>query len=184
MTIWFCSDHHLFHQGVLNFKRKDGTPLRSFSSVEEMNETILQRHNELVHPSDHVYFMGDVTFRTGREFDDLFNKFNGRKRLVVGNHDAVKNITNHFQKISCWRVFNQSKDEISFTVSHVPIHPGSVKGSFNVHGHTHDNDVTDESGIPDLRYVNLSMEKTDYRPISYDQLQQEMRERLTRQQEN
>lgn len=191
MTIWLASDHHLFHENMMRFEREPGVPLRHFKDAAEMNEVILENHNAVVSTSDHVYFMGDVTFKYGKEFDTLFNAFKGKKRLIVGNHDTVKNMANHFQKISCWRYFNE-KDVpgfIPFTATHVPIHPGSCKGLFNAHGHTHWNLVTKTEVLegfrpqvtltePNLFYLNLCMERTDYKPVSLAQVQSMLRERV------
>ena len=49
---WVCSDHHFFHENILKFCSKQ----RPFNSVEEMNEVIIERHNSLVKPNDHVFF--------------------------------------------------------------------------------------------------------------------------------
>ena len=47
--IWLCSDWHFWHN------REFIWGPRRFNSIEEMNETIVDRHNSLVLPEDDVY---------------------------------------------------------------------------------------------------------------------------------
>lgn len=161
-NIWVSSDWHLFHSNILTFKDNKGNLIRpEFSNVKEMNECILDNHNELVKPNDILYCLGDVTFNYGEVFVNLISKFNGRKRLIVGNHDDIKKLVKLqiFQKISMWRMFT----EYSCILTHVPLHPSSlIKGDIkliNYHGHIHQNDS------PEGNYFNVSLEKTKYKPI-------------------
>ena len=59
-----------------------------FKSAQEMNELIIQRWNETISVSDHVYHLGDVAMNPG--FLSLIPALNGHKRLVRGNHDIFK----------------------------------------------------------------------------------------------
>lgn len=163
--IWVCSDHHFGHKNILNFKRKDGSPLRSFKDVDEMNRTMVDRHNEVVKPEDHVYFLGDVAITKWSL--DWVSKMNGHKRLVRGNHDIFKTKLYWqvgFDEIYGVRVF--PKHGLIF--SHIPLHPSSIseRGWTNVHGHTHYNVIIDQNtGLPDTRYKCVCVEQTDYYPI-------------------
>ena len=180
--IWFSSDPHRGHANILNFTDEAGIKIRGsrFTSIAEHDECILQRHNEWVKPGDIWYCVGDLTFKNNEEHASWFSKLNGKKRLIVGNHDPIKEIAPHFEKVLAWRVFNNAGD-VPFTVSHFPLHPLSFKGKFNVHGHTHQHLVKIEGTVaelPDPRYINICMEHTDYYPVSYDELQDRMKRRL------
>jgi calcineurin-like phosphoesterase family protein len=50
---------------------------------ENYEEMIIQFHNELVRPEDIVLFLGDFSFKSPQPA----SKLNGRKILIVGNHD-------------------------------------------------------------------------------------------------
>lgn len=171
-NIFFVSDTHYGHQNMLKFKQADGTPLRVFNDVEHMNETMVENHNSVVKPDDIVYHCGDVFFGEGWKY---LPRLNGRKRLILGNHDNAKSqyIQNNFQKILMWRMF----PEFGIVVTHVPIHTGSfeMKSLVNVHGHTHRNWVTttNEQGetVNDKRYFNVCVENHNYTPIHLDELQ-------------
>ena len=51
--IWLCSDWHFCHDRGFVYEP------RGFNSIEEMNETIVNKHNSIVLPEDDVYILGD-----------------------------------------------------------------------------------------------------------------------------
>jgi calcineurin-like phosphoesterase family protein len=168
---WVISDTHFNHKNILNFTDENGNPVRSFSSVEEMNETMIERWNECVKPGDKIYHLGDVFFGHIDWIVNNWHRLNGKKRLIVGNHDDIPNIVKRgmFEKVDMWKVFGEHN--LLFThvpVSHQTIFHERVKNGkkplMNVHGHIHNN------ASPAGRYVNVSVEATDYRPIHIDEL--------------
>ena len=56
MSTFFTSDHHFGHAKIIEYCK------RPFSSVEEMNQVMIDRWNEVVGPDDHVYHLGDFAF--------------------------------------------------------------------------------------------------------------------------
>ena len=169
--IWVAADHHMGHANILNFKREDGSLIRGavFKNTHEHDEVIIARHNEVVKPEDHVYFLGD--FAINKKCIPLATRMIGHKRLVRGNHDQAKTrvyIENGFEEIYGVRVFtaNDQQGKTGFVLSHVPIHPNSVpRWGRNVHGHLHQNIVLDQNGHPDPRYICVSLEHTNYYPV-------------------
>lgn len=146
--------------------------MRPFDNLEQMHDCMLTKHNERVKTGDIWYNLGDVTFYYGDEFASLFAKFNGRKRLIPGNHDMIKKLVPYFQKVQMWRVFKE-EGMIPFTATHVPIDEESIKGEFNVHGHTHWNLHRNPRN-----YLNVCVERTDYAPRSFEDIQAEMKQRI------
>ena len=174
MTLWIVSDTHFDHANMLNFKREDGSPLRSFDSVEDMNETIIAKWNERVRPSDHIYHLGDVTMARGKattHIDTIMSRLNGHKRICLGNHDQLHSAWyfKTFEKVKAYNVL----DGILF--SHVPIHTESL-GRFraNVHGHLHARRVEASPHHPDARYINACVELNGYAPISLEELKDKL----------
>lgn len=163
--IWVCSDHHFGHKNILNFKRTDGTPLRVFENVDHMNRTMVERHNEVVNPEDHVYFLGDVAIN--KYALQWVRNMNGHKRLVRGNHDIFKTkdyLSVGFDEIYGVRVW--PKHNLIF--SHIPLHPASLSSRdwVNVHGHLHANVVMEDNWkLPDRRYRCVCVEQTNYYPV-------------------
>ena len=156
---WIAADHHFGQANILTFKRDDGTPLRPFQSIEEHDETLIANHNRVVDPGDRVYLLGDVCIH--RRFLPVLSRLNGRLVLVKGNHDIFKigDYLKYFDDIRAY-IVQKDKDGHKVILSHVPIHPDCI-GRFgtNIHGHLHYN------SIDDPRYVCVSLEHTDYKPI-------------------
>lgn len=150
--IFVFSDPHFGHDSTWKkFKREDGSPLRPFTSTEEMNETMIRNWNNVVTPEDHVYVLGDVVMR--EEFLlPVCSRLMGKKRLVRGNHDLCKTkkyIEAGFKEIYGIRIFRE--DDTSgmpnCALTHVPIHPDCMgRWGINVHGHLHANVVTKKTG--------------------------------------
>src|SRR5437867_13222621 len=88
--IFFISDHHFSHANILTFHTSYNTAMRNFSSVEEMDEHMIEQWNAVVKPTDHIYHLGDFAFKRSGGFHDVCLRLNGHKRLVLGNHDKFK----------------------------------------------------------------------------------------------
>jgi calcineurin-like phosphoesterase family protein len=186
------SDTHFGHTNSWEkFKLADGSPLRPFTSNEEMDETMIERWNAKVKPNDVVYHLGDVVIN--RKHLHLVKRLNGKKRLVRGNHDIFKDKEYYevgFESLYGVRVFTDK-----FILSHIPLHPDSITERFkvNVHGHLHANEVMRErevcvdrgindyyTQIPaqyetvrevDPRYLCVSVEHTNYEPLSFEEVE-------------
>ena len=79
---YYISDCHFFHRSLLT--RMD---MRPFSSVEEMNESMISKWNEKVRKNDDVVILGDFSFGKGEETNSVLSRLNGRLYLIKGNHD-------------------------------------------------------------------------------------------------
>lgn len=187
--IWVISDTHLNHDNILQFTDNLGVRIRPFGSTKEMNEHILERWNSVVKPGDLVYHLGDVALGSQEDFKKIWPKFNGSKRLIVGNHDDIKFLSSggFFQKVLLWRVWSEYK----MVFSHIPLHPSNIgiflkegdyvegdvgkvkKSLFNVHGHTHQNKS------PEGPYFNASCEAVNYFPVHIEELAKLAKEKET-----
>lgn len=176
------SDTHFGHTNSWEkFKLPDGSPLRPFTSTEEMDETMIERWNAKVQPQDTVYHLGDVVIN--KKYLPLVERLNGRKILIRGNHDIFGDDDYYnvgFEQIHGVRVFVDK-----FILSHIPLHPDCVTERFkvNVHGHLHANEIKMPWGVnanrneiiyadfPDPRYLCVSVEHTNYEPLHFDEVQ-------------
>lgn len=161
---WLYADPHFGHQGVCNFTRHDGSPLRPWDDSFEMTRDLISMYNEIVSDDDRVYILGDVAMNR-RGLDISVPQLKGRKVLVKGNHDIdkISYYSRYFDDIRSYVV------QKGFILSHIPIHPGSLsRWNVNIHGHLHANQVLNEDGKPDARYYCVSVERTDFRPILLD----------------
>lgn len=159
-NVFITSDTHFGHENILKFKRHDGSPVRSFSNIEQMDNHLIIQWNSVVSKGDLVLHLGDVSF-SGQVFDNIMPQLNGTKYLIRGNHDR-------FSEGRYRRYFNRIlgcyvRDNYVFT--HIPIHPDSMaRWTKNIHGHLHTNNVDDS------RYVNVCVEQTGYTPINFDDI--------------
>lgn len=178
--IWVISDTHFNHANILNFTdSRTGNLVRpGFADVNHMNEHMIEKWNSRVKPGDIVYHLGDVVMGNKEWMHKNFNRLNGSKRLIVGNHDDVKFLCSGgwFKKISMWRQFT----EFNLLLSHAPLHemsssrgrPDSPKMSVNIHGHIHQNPS------PPGRYINVSVEAINYTPVHIETLAKEAKKLL------
>lgn len=166
---WFIADTHFNHKTILNFKNSEGKPLRPFSNLEEMNETIIDNWNKLVKPQDKIYHLGDVIFGNHIEYNNILKRLNGKKRLILGNHDCNKErfLIPYFQKMHGVRHLNIEGN--SLILSHIPIHIDSLKRfRLNIHGHCHDSHV--KEAREECSYVNVCVENTNYKPVNLEEI--------------
>jgi len=158
--VWFISDTHLGHKNILKFKNYDGTMLRDFSSIYEMEEVIFDNWSKTVSPQDKVYHLGDVAFT--KYSLARMKELPGHKRLVRGNHDTFKtsDYLNIFEEIHGVRQID------GYWFTHIPMHPECLgdRAKLNVHGHLHKNFIND------CRYLNVSVEQINYTPINFDEI--------------
>jgi calcineurin-like phosphoesterase family protein len=80
--IFVTSDNHFFHANFIH-KYK----IRDFSSVEEMNELMIENHNKVVGKGDLVYNLGDFSFGGVEETRAVIKRLNGDIFYVRGNHE-------------------------------------------------------------------------------------------------
>ena len=164
MTDFFTADLHFGHNNVINFKNTDGTKARDFATVQDMEDAMVQMHNEIVKPTDKVYMLGDIAFNA-RGLDKV-KQMNGIKILVKGNHDQLKlnKYVDVFKDVRGCHVMN------GLVFTHIPIHVDQL-GRFgcNVHGHLHMNRVMQGDKI-DPRFLCVSVEHTDLKPIEFEDM--------------
>ncbi len=179
--IWLTSDQHFQHANILKFRHSypNGELIRpGFNDVNHMDETMIQKWNSVVKQNDHVYCLGDIALGNKDRWPKIFDRLNGHKRLILGNHDNsnVKKYQPWFEKIMSWRQFGDIPGG-QFVATHAPLHPGSFsprKIVVNVHGHLHQNIVKKENGQPDDRYINICVEHTSYVPVHIDTIIQKV----------
>ena len=157
--VYVISDTHFGHDNIIKFEPE---ARGHYKDIKEHDLDLLARWNSVVRPEDTVWHLGDVYFVRGWE---VLPHLNGKKRLVLGNHDAKKEevLMRHFFRIYGVAVYGDC------ILSHVPVHPYQLAHRFkkNIHGHMHSKRVLlgDCKTDPDERYVCVSVEHTDLKPV-------------------
>lgn len=155
-NVFFTSDLHFGHKNIIKYCN------RPYSDLNEMEESIIRQWNNYVPEDSDVFILGDVAFSLSKtKIAEILNKCNGRKHLILGNHDRLKSLPlDCFVHISTQdQIVIKSVDEEgnnTFTtcvLSHYPLMrwAGCSRGVFSLHGHEHGN-------IPNKEYMLNQMD--------------------------
>lgn len=172
---WLMSDLHFNHKNVIEYSN------RPFKSREEMNEKLIENHNEVVKHNDRVIYLGDIAFCSNQKASEFVERLNGiHKCLIVGNHDLQKKKLKKmgFEQYGAIGLIGLIEyDDSILILTHFPL--GNLpkvdefdRHVFNVHGHTHNRE--EES----IHHINVSVEHTEYTPINISKIQQIVKSRL------
>ena len=112
---------------------------------------------------DLTIVLGDVCFDEAKL--PLFKQMSGNKHLLLGNHDkfTANKYAPYFQKIVGFQKYHDWA-----WLSHAPVHPGSLRGLFNIHGHLH------QHTLPQPQYISVCVEVLNGKPISWEDIRLEM----------
>ena len=150
---FFSSDKHYGHRKIITMCK------RPYSSLEDMEEDLLSKHNERVTDNDDYYDLGDIGYRCSTQHVvDMISRMNGKIHIILGNHDkplrkAIKNgmLADLFDsgKLEVYGSINP--DTITAKIidiegrkvilSHYAYRtwPGSFRGAIHLFGHSHGN---------------------------------------------
>ena len=137
MTTWFTADTHFGHRAILEYTdRIDAT-------VEEMDERLVAVWNSIVLPGDTVWHLGDFSFHKRAEAQTLFDRLNGAKHLVAGNHDNRQARNLGWESVSDLHTVKVDTDDGRFeaVLCHYPLMTWNraQHGRVHLHGHSHGN---------------------------------------------
>jgi len=176
--IFFTSDTHFNHANILRY-----CP-RPWSTVEEMNEGLIQNWNSVVGQEDTVYHLGDFAMGDRSKVPEILSRLNGRIILVRGNHDFSKSL-GCFQEIHQHLVLEI--DGHKFEVAHDPGHLRQ-DCDFAMCGHVHTQwakrevgEVIEADTVSDHRYqhprivptvpiYNVGVDVRGYRPRTVQEI--------------
>ena len=182
--IYLTSDWHFNHDREFIWKA------RGFSSVQEMNEVIIQHHNALVRPGDDVYVLGDSSLGGGdtqilAANKALIERLNGRLHIIRGNHDTDRRVAMYE---SCKNVVGPvlyadmlHYKGYHFYLSHFPtltsnLEKESLKQcTCNLFGHTHQT-TNFHLDIPYLYHVGV--DSHNCYPVFIDDIIEEMNKKV------
>lgn len=169
--IYFTSDLHFDHARAIKLC------LRPFTTVEEMNQALIDNWNKTVTSKDEVYILGDITLSHNAEkAQNYLLQLNGIKHLVKGNHDQFVNSIhfkpNIFASIQDYKEFKYNGNY--FVLMHYPIldwnHMHS-QNSFMLHGHMHNPPQYNINNIKNnIRRYDVGVDANNFTPISIEEI--------------
>lgn len=157
MKTWIGSDFHWHHKNIMKFCPETRGHYRD---VAHMNQDMIDQWNSMVAPEDLVYMLGDIAFCSGFEASTIMSKLQGRKILVMGNHDTKtvkdKNFCREFEEIHNYLEVNYAGTKIC--MFHYPIAEfnSQHRGAVHFHGHLHQH----PSGLEQYRVRNVGWDYT------------------------
>lgn len=153
VTEWVTSDLHLGHRAIIDFY----PDVRGhFSSVDHMDQAIIEDWNRQVQAGDLVYMLGDISFHSVARSVEILNSLQGDKILIAGNHDQ-----RNLQDPSFVACFQQVHNYLEIQhrghlicMFHYPIWDWNKchRGTIMLHGHTHGNCPSIPGRIIDVGY--------------------------------
>ena len=192
--IWFTSDTHYAHSNICrattNWKDADRLT-RDFTSLEEMNQTLVDRINQQVMPDDILIHLGDWSFG-GFDNIQLFREQLNCKNiiLVLGNHDHhiernkdnIQKIFNHVTEYLNLEIVydgNSKKEKlnrIQFICMHYPIASWNnmKSGAIHLHGHVH---LPNELRISNGKAMDVGVDGNSLYPINMFEILELMADR-------
>ncbi len=163
---WVIADLHFGHRNILIYEN------RPWSDTDSMREGLIRNWNKVVKAEDVVYVLGDFTLSRDKELiASLLARLNGRKILVMGNHDTRK----PKDYIECgFEVATRKPMMVEPTVMlmHEPPTEDIIISKYKyIYGHVHG------KPCPADDYGNckcVSVERINYTPVDLDELIKEM----------
>ena len=188
---FFCADTHLDHESILRHCH------RPFATVDDMNKGIATEWNATVSSKDVVYIVGDFAWRNHRKW---INELNGKKVLIIGNHDKMPQdaldlfkpdwtcedmtLREAVKTLVQFREVHQQLDRViggqRMMLNHYPMRSwsSSVHGTWCVCGHVHGRM---KSLLPGDASGGLIMDvgwDVWHKPVAFDILKVEMEKKL------
>ena len=155
MRVFITSDPHFNHTNIIQYCN------RPFEDVNEMNETLIKNWNSVIKNDDLVIHLGDVGLGNKEKISQILSRLNGRKMLIMGNHDHFKEKDYRemgFETVSRFPILWNG----CFLLSHAPLYLDKNSQFFNIYGHIHDNTIEDG---PEENSRCVCVERTNYTPL-------------------
>lgn len=175
---FFTSDTHFGHKNIIKLCN------RPFSSVEEMNEKLIENWNSVVSENDTVFHLGDFAFGGSSMWNDVLSRLNGKIYLILGNHDRKNMRQGCIDKFVS--VLPQMQIEIgnrSVYLNHYPFlcYGGTYRNDedavWQLFGHVHSG--PNNTGLDCNRLTNLfpyqydvGVDNNNYTPVSWNQVKE------------
>ncbi len=168
--IHISADFHLSHNNIIKYCN------RPFSSVGEMNQTIIKNINDVVKPDDVLYHLGDFTMTDNYAIISEFAKeIRCKKVFILGNHDKRKNLDKLKEDgiIEAWYdTYGLMYKNCYIWLSHYAHRTWdqSHRGSWHLYGHTHNK--MPSYGLS----FDAGVDSNNYKPYSFDDIEKKIKE--------
>nr|DAR21908.1 MAG TPA: metallophosphatase domain protein [Caudoviricetes sp.] len=132
---YYIADLHLGHANAIRFDN------RPFADADEMNEALIRNWNSVVTRQDTVYVLGDFIWAKESQWPSYFEKLNGGKVLIRGNHDPrefSQATKRYFQDIAPIKEITDNGKHVIMCHYPIPFHRADYdENCYMLHGHVH-----------------------------------------------
>ena len=168
MNYWFTADCHFGHKNIIEYCN------RPFSSLDEMNETLIRKWNERVKEDDLVFHIGDFCFKNSQERGEGINvkagtweeQLNGKKIFIRGNHDKNNSTKTIIENLVI------THDNKIVNLIHDPEKTKTMFYEINFVGHVHNlwqcERVRSDYKIIDC--INVGVDVWNFMPVSFQEI--------------
>lgn len=165
--IFLIGDTHFSHFNIIKYCN------RPFDDAEQMNKELIKNWNSVVGKYDIVYVLGDFALCGKEQIIKITQQLNGRKRLILGNHDKASLET--YYRAGFEYVYNHPIIlEDFYILSHYPQTYIQKDGLYaNIFAHVHDDPAYVDSSA---RTFCVSAERIAYIPILFEKIKEIMKE--------
>lgn len=196
--IFVTSDQHFGHQNVIKYSKRpfmidpaDLWQLTEYTDVldqdvfiefaealvpqsiyhtDEMDEQLIENWNNTVHNGDMVFHLGDFGFHSQAKNLEIWNRLNGHKIALRGNHDK----SHPMGPNNLYDLVEIQVENLSFTFCHYAMRMWNKAhfGAFHCYGHSHGslpelaNSLSADVGVDAVAERYDKWDVTNYRPVS------------------
>lgn len=154
MKYFVISDTHFGHENIIRYCN------RPFANADEMDKVLIKNWNETVSNKDTVVHLGDFALGNKEYISSIVSKLNGRKILIMGNHDDY---SEQFYRDAGFCIVSRFPILYSefYMMSHAPLQLSETTPYYNFYGHVHN----DEKYVENATSKCVCVERTGYRPF-------------------
>jgi calcineurin-like phosphoesterase family protein len=180
----FISDTHFGHANIIKYCN------RPFPDTDTMDNLMLEGFKEADAQGKTIFHMGDFVFNPTYLLDNPWRP-KGKHFIVLGNHDKHADAHGKYRPLYReffhyiigqsynWRM-NRLQilvDGLNLMLTHEP-QKYLIGNKYNIYGHHHNNMFTKPEYFKtdygwlfgSDRHINVGVELTDYKPVSFDTL--------------
>lgn len=176
--IWFTSDMHYGHEGVIKYCK------RPFINLKEMEDTLTNNWCKKINSNDTVYVLGDMCLGKYSEYKEVLSLLPGKKILIRGNHDGwsegqynklgftvyhelklkllgkMVRLSHYPYTIPWWKRWNVFPSELRY----MDRRPPRIEDEYLLHGHTHKKYKRRDN------MIHVGVDAWNFKPVSLNEI--------------
>lgn len=173
---WFTADFHLGHKNIIRYCN------RPFKTVEEMNDTLVERLNDRVKATDTLYFLGDFSIGPRARAAEFRRRIHCKRIFAVpGNHDReTRTLSQEFSWQNDLVEVSVNSQRIVLCHYAMRVWNHSSHGAWHLYGHSHGRLLEVDASLS----MDVGVDTHDFAPWQFDEIRERMKRKLMNMQLN